>query len=245
VKKCVLIAFVFCAGLKAQVVPTHDSLRLLNQRIISWEILNIGAAMPISDFGSKDKSSTSGFAIPGIKIDAGYNIQLYRHLGIKTQLIIQSNRIDQTKYKKDLRAENPANSYTISSGAWNNFAFHIGVLGNFNLTSKVHLQPFLMGGFNMGTSPLIKINVLDSLGSSSLITQNTKIAANFSYSGGMDLKIDIAPHFQFTTGVDAFYSDLKFRNIRVDNTNNSVYEFTIVQSIQTLGFKAGITMLLN
>ena len=86
------------------------------------EILNIGASMPFKDFGDREKSTTSGFAIPGIKLDGGFNIQLYRHLGIKSIVMWQNNQIDETKYKKDLKAENPMNSYTISSGGWNNFS---------------------------------------------------------------------------------------------------------------------------
>lgn len=205
----------------------------------------MGSSMPINDFGSKDKSATSGFAIPGFKLDMGFNIQLYKHLGIKSQLMWQNNQLDETKYKKDLLAENTANTYTISSGGWNNYGIFIGVFGNFNLSSNAHLQPYLLGGFNFGTSPLIKINAIDSLGSNFIITQYSKLAMNFSYAGGLDLKLDIDDSFQFITGVSAFYCELKFNNIRVDNTSNSVNKFNILQPVQTLGFKIGIAKILK
>ncbi len=227
--------------MQAQVISTKDSLRLLKTRILSWEILNLGAAMPINDFGNKDKSSTSGFAIPGVKLDGGFNIQLYKHLGIKSQVMWQNNQINETKYKKDLIAEDPANSYTISSGGWNNFGLLIGVFGNFNMGSDVHLQPFIMGGFNFGLSPNVEVTVLDSLKMTSHISQKRGNATNFCYGGGLDLKIDLINGLQFITGVNAFYCELKYNGIRVENSyKNSIYEFNALQPVQTLGFKLGI-----
>ena len=78
-----------------------------------------------------------------------------------------------------------------------------------------------------------------------MIKQYSKLATNFSYAGGFDLKLDIDKYFQFVTGVNAFYCELKFNNIRVDNTYNSVNKFNILQPAQTLGFKLGISKILN
>ncbi len=79
-----IFLFLLSGITKAQVVSTNDSIKLLQKRILSIEIVNIGASMPFIDFGNREKSTDGGFAIPGIKLDAGFNIQLYRHLGIKS-----------------------------------------------------------------------------------------------------------------------------------------------------------------
>ena len=243
--KYFILALCFSA-LKSQVISTNDSLRLLQKQIRSVEILNIGACMPMSDFGTHEKKSTSGFAVPGIKLDAGFNIQLYKHLGIKSMITWQNNQLDETKYKKDLTSENSKNTYTISSGGWNNFSILIGVFNNFNVGEKFHLQPFILGGFNYGISPNINVRMIDSLGFSSDILQKRGYAWNFCYGGGVDVKIDLSNDYQFSFGVSGFYCDLKFNSIRVENSfKNSVYTFNIRQPIQTLGFKVGIAKLLR
>ncbi len=240
---CVLL----CVGsLRSQVISTKDSLHLLQDQVLSIEILNIGAGMPMKDFGMHEKSSTSGFAVPGLKMDAGFNIQMYKHLGIKTMVMWQNNQLDETKYKKDLTAENPKNTYTISSGGWNNFSLFIGVFNNFNLSENVHLQPFILGGFNYGFSPDVDVTVLDSLGFTSNISQKRGHAWNFCYGAGLDMKVDVANNFQFTFGINGFYTDLKFNGVRVENSfKNSVYVFDAHQPIHTLGFKVGIAKTLR
>jgi hypothetical protein len=241
------IFLLLCFGsLGAQVISTQDSIRLLPEQIRSIEILNIGACMPVNDFGKHEKSSTSGFAVPGIKLDAGFNIQLYRHLGIKSMLMWQNNQLDANKYKKDLKAENPANSYTISSGGWNNFSLFIGVYNNFNIGKSFHIQPYILGGFNYGISPDVEVTVLDSLQFLSNISQKKGHAWNFCYGGGLDLKVDVANDYQFTFGVSGFYCELKFNGVRVENSfKNSVYYFNAYQPIQTLGFKVGVAKVLR
>lgn len=240
-KKLLLITILFSVVAHAQVVPTKDSLRLLNKRVLSWEILNIGASMPINDFGSKDKSSTSGFAIPGIKMDAAFNIQLYKHLGIKSEVVWQNNQLEKTKFKKDLKNEDPTSSYTVTASGWNNFGIFIGAFGNFDLTKECHLQPYILGGFNLGISPEVNVTVLDADTITSQIKQFKGTATNFSYTGGFLLKFDIARHFQFVTGVSAYYCELKFNGIRIENSRtNAVNNFDILQPVQTLGFKLGV-----
>lgn len=232
--------------IKAQVVSTNDSLRLLQKRILSIEILNIGASMPYYGFGNHEKSMDGGFAIPGIKIDAGFNIQLYKHLGIKSMLLYQNNQIDEYKYKKDLTAEDPANSYTISAGGWNNTSVMIGAFGNFNLSKTCHLQPYILGGFNYGISPKIDLTVSDSLKMISEIKQKKGNAIAFCYGIGMDVKADLENNFQFVVGVNFFYSALKFNKIRLENSyKNSVYDFQVYQPVQTFGLKIGIAKLLR
>jgi hypothetical protein len=239
-------SFLLLGILKAQVVTTNDSVRLLQKRVLSVELLNIGASMPFKDFGDREKSTTSGFAIPGIKLDGGFNIQLYRHLGIKSIVMWQNNQIDEAKYKKDLKTENPVNSYTISSGGWNNFSVLIGAFSNFNVGTSYHIQPFILGGFNYGSSPNVNVVVSDSLQMISTISQKRGHAVNFCYSAGIDLKADLDNNFQITLGVNFFYTDLKFNNIRVENSyKNSVYEFIAYQPVQTLGFKIGIAKILR
>jgi hypothetical protein len=228
------------------VISTKDSLRLLQKQIRSFELLNVGVSMPINDFGKHEKDSTSGFAIPGIKLDACFNIQLYKHLGIKSMVMWQNNQLDKTKYKKDLTTENPANSYTISAGGWNNFSAFIGVFNNFNIGKSFHVQPYILGGFNYGISPSIELTVIDSLQFISNISQKRGHAVNFCYGGGLDIKADLSNNFQLNFGVSGFYSDLKFNNIRLENSfKNSVYEFKIHQPIQTLGFKIGFTKVIS
>jgi hypothetical protein len=233
-----------CSYLFAQ-VPT-DTSKLLKKKITSIELINIGASMPISDFGNHEKSATSGFALPGIKLNMGYNIQLYKHLGIKSLLQFQNNQIDDYKYKKDLLAENPVNSYTISSGGWNNLSALLGAYANFNLGDSYHLQPYLLFGFNYGMSPTIDLTVSDSLKTLSTITQKRGHAIAFCYGAGLDMKADLTNNFQLTIGVNYFITDLKFEKIRVENSyKNSVYEFIVYQPIQTLGFKVGLAKTLR
>ena len=98
--RCFIATLLSFGMLNAQVVPTKDSIKLLQKPITSFELPTIGASMPINDFGRKDKSSTSGFAIPGLKMDVAFNIQLYKHLGIKSMVMWQNNQLDETKYKK-------------------------------------------------------------------------------------------------------------------------------------------------
>jgi len=226
-------------------VPT-DTSKLLQKKITSVELLNIGASMPFSDFGNHEKSATSGFALPGIKLDVGYNIQLYKHLGIKSLIQFQNNQIDDYKYKKDLLAENPVNSYTISSGSWNNLSGLLGAYANFNAGESYHLQPYLLFGFNYGTSPTIDLIVSDSLKALSTITQKRGHTIAFCYGAGFDMKADLSNSFQLTIGINHFLTDLKFEKIRVENTyKNSVYEFMVYQPIQTLGFKVGLAKIIR
>lgn len=241
-----IFVFLLSGAIKAQVVPTNDSLRLLQKRILSIEILNIGASMPYFGFGNHEKSMDGGFAIPGIKIDAGFNIQLYKHLGIKSMLLYQNNQIDEYKYKKDLIVQDPANSYTISSGGWNNTSLMIGAFGNFNLGKTCHLQPYLLGGFNHGISPNINLILSDSIKMISEIKQKKGNALAFCYSVGMDIKADLENNFQFLVGVNFFYSALKFNKIRLENSyKNSVYDFQVYQPVQTFGLKIGLAKILR
>ncbi len=236
----------FTSILKAQVVPTHDSLRLLQKRILSIELLNVGASMPYFGFGSHERSADAGYALPGIKIDAGLIIQLYKHIGIKSQLMYQNNQIDEYKYKKELTAQDPANSYTMSSGGWNNTSILIGAFGNFNLGETCHLQPYVLGGFNYGISPNIDLTVSDSLKMLSDIKQKRGHAFAFCYSVGMDIKADLEKDFQLIVGVNFFYSALKFNKIRLENSyKNSVYDFQVYQPVQTFGLKVGIAKILR
>ncbi|MDZ4664564.1 MAG: hypothetical protein SGJ15_06785 [Bacteroidota bacterium] len=238
--------FILSGILKAQVVPTNDSARLLQKRVLSIEIANIGASMPYFGFGNHEKSMDGGFAIPGIKIDAGLNIQLYKHLGIKSMLLYQNNQIDEYKYKKDLMMEDPANSYTISSGGWNNTSLMIGSFGNFNFGKTCHLQPYILGGFNYGISPNIDLILSDSLKMISDIKQKRGNALAFCISAGMDLKADLENDFQFVVGVNFFYSALKFNKIRLENSyKNSIYDFPVYQPVQTFGLKIGIAKILR
>lgn len=240
-----LILLLIIAKLSAAQVPT-DTTKLLQKKITSFEVLNIGASMPIADFSASEKLSKSGYALPGIKLDAGYNIQLYKHIGIKSVLLFQNNQIDDQKYKQDLLADNPVNSYTISSGGWNNISALLGAFTNFNLAKSYHIQPYLLLGFNYGSSPNIDLTVSDSLKAISTINQKRGHALAFCYGGGLDVKADIIKDFQLTVGVNYFNTDLKFDKVRLENSyKNSVYEFTIFQPIQTLGFKVGIAMILN
>jgi hypothetical protein len=244
--RVLILIIILSSSLQAQVVTTNDSVRLLQKRVLSAELLCVGASMPFKDFGDREKSTTSGFAIPGIKLDAGFNIQLYKHLGIKSSVMWQNNQIDQTKFKKDLEAENSANSYSVSSGGWNNFSILIGAFSNFNVGSSYHIQPYILGGFNLGFSPKVDVIVSDTLEMISSITQKRGHATNFCYGAGIDFKADLDNNLQFIVGVNGFYSALKFNGIRVENTyKNSVYEFTAYQSIQTLGFKIGIAKILR
>lgn len=227
-------------------MPTNDSLRLLQNRILSIEVLNIGASMPYFAFGNHEKNMDAGFAIPGLKFDVGFNVQLYKHLGIKSQIMYQNNQIDEYKYKKDLTAEDPANSYTISSGGWNNASAMIGAYGNFNLSKNCHLQPFILGGFNYGISPKIDLTVSDSLEMLSEIKQKRGNAFAFCYGAGIDLKADLENDFQLVIGVNYFYSALKFNKVRLENSyKNSVYDFIIHQPVQTFGFKIGVAKVLR
>jgi hypothetical protein len=244
--RCFLFLSLCLGALNAQVISTKDSLRLLQEQVRSIELMNLGVCMPMKDFGKHEKSTTSGFAIPGLKLDAGFNIQMYKHLGVKTMVQWQNNQLDKTKYKKDLKAENPANSYTISSTGWNNISLFIGVFNNFNIGEHYHIQPFILGGFNFGISPGVEVTVLDSLQLSSVITQKRAHAWNFCYGGGLDIKADLPNDFQFVFGVNGFYTDLKFNGVRIENTlKNSVYNFDIFQPIQTLGFKVGVAKVLR
>lgn len=241
----VVISLLFLSSYLFAQVPTETS-KLLQKKITSIELINIGASMPISDFGNHEKSATSGFALPGIKLDVGYNIQLYKHLGIKSLLLFQNNQIDDYKYKKDLLAENPVNSYTISSGGWNNLSALLGAYANFNAGESYHLQPYVLFGFNYGMSPTIDLTVSDSLKMLSTITQKRGHAIAFCYGAGLDMKADLTNNFQLTIGINHFLTDLKFEKIRVENSyKNSVYEFIVYQPIQTLGFKVGIAKILK
>lgn len=246
VSRIFIFVFLISSAVKAQVVTTNDSVRLLQKRVLSVDLLSIGASMPIRDFGDREKSTTSGFALPGIKFDAGFNIQLYKHLGIKSTLMWQNNQIDENKYKQDLKSENAVNSYSISSGGWNNFSIFIGAFTNFNVGSSYHIQPYILGGFNLGFSPKVNVTVSDSLEMISTISQKRGHATNFCYGAGIDFKADLANDLQFVVGINGFYCELKFNGIRVENTyKNSVYEFTAYQAVQTLGFKVGITKTLH
>lgn len=241
-----IIAVLLMCGTLAAQVPTNDTNKLFQKRISSIELVNIGTSMPHSDFGNREKSGTSGFAIPGIKIDAGYNIQLYKHLGIKSMLMYQNNQLDDYKYKKDLLAENPANSYTISSGGWNNISILIGANANFNIADSYHIQPYLLLGFNYCISPDINVTVSDSLKAISEIVQKRGHAFAFCYAAGLDFKADLSNNFQFNLGLNYFNADMKFNKIRVENSyKNSIYEFIVYQPIQTLGFKIGLIKILN
>ena len=240
------IAFLITCGTLVAQVPTNDTGKLFQKKITSIELINIGASMPFSDFGNREKSATSGFAIPGIKLDAGYNIQLYEHLGIKSMLMYQNNQMDDHKYKKDLIAENPVNSYTISSGGWNNISALFGANANFNLGESYHVQPYLLLGFNYCISPNIDVTVSDSLKTISTILQKRGQTTAFCYAAGLDFKADLVKNIQFTLGFNYFNTDLKFNKIRVENSyKNSVYEFSAYQPVQTLGFKIGLVKILN
>ncbi len=224
----------------------NDSIKLF-PKIKSIE-LNVGVTNSTGGFNRlvPGNSETSAFALPGIKLDAAYNIQMYKHMGVKAMLVYQNNQIDDKRYLRDLISKNPLNSYSMSAGGWNNIAAMLGVFGNFNLGKHVHFQPRFCFGFNYGLSPKIDLTVSDSLKNVSVISQKHGNAVAFSFLLGTDFKIDLAKKYQLLFGFDAFSSDLVFQNIRVENSStNLVTFFTAHQSVGTLAFKIGICKIIN
>lgn len=224
-----------------------DTNNILPKKIVSVDYINFGASFPISSFSKRIKSTeNSGFATVGIKLDAAINYQFYKNLGIKAMFIYQNNQIDDYKYKKDLYAEAPLNSYTISSKGWNNFSALFGAYANFKLDDNMYFQPKILLGFNYGTSPVIDLTVSDTSKKTFLIEQQRGQALSFCYVLGFDFKLELVKNYYMLFGFDSYNADMYFDGVNVKNINDGTEsKFKFKQPIQTLSFKVGVGRTFN
>ncbi len=226
---------------------TLDTSNILPKKIISVDFLNIGSSFPIGSFSKRIKTGeNSGFANVGIKLDAAFNYQIYKNLGVKSMLIFQNHQIDDYKYKKELYAENAANSYTLNTRGWTNISALFGAYAKFNVDENLSIQPKILLGFNYGISPIINLTVEDSSKTLVNIRQDKGNAFAFCYILGVDFNISLINNYHLLLGFDSFNSDLFFEDVKVKNiTYNNNSEFKFKQPIQTLGFKIGIGKIIN
>lgn len=238
-KPFILLFLIAFNALYSQV--NGDTTNILQKRILSAE-LSFGGSLPFGSFSKRVKNeSNSGFANPGIKLDASVNYQIYKNLGIKSMVSYQNHGIDDLKFKKDLILENPSNSYTIQSSAWENTSVLFGAFANFNADEAIQIQPKVLLGFNYGRSPVIDLTVSDSTKALSQIKQYSGNAFAFCYVLGLDLKLKLLERTQLLLGGDVFNSDLVFESVKVENkTALNTTTFRIKQPIQTFTIKFGV-----
>lgn len=219
-----------------------DTANLLPKKILSAEFSNFGGAFPVGSFGKRSKNADfSGFANTGLHLSAAVNYQLYKNLSVKTQFGFQSNQIDSYRYKKFLIEENGTNSYTISTGSWQNVFILFGLNANFKIDEYFTFQPKILLGGNFGFSPEINLMVRDSAQNNSVIKQNKGNAAGFCFVLGTDFKLKLIKGFYALFSGEFFNSDLQFNKVILQNkTSTYSTEFNFRQPVQTLNLKFGI-----
>lgn len=226
---------------------TLDTSNILPKKIISVDFINVGSSFPIGSFSKRIKTGeNSGFANVGIKLDAAFNYQIYKNLGVKSMIVFQNHQIDDYKYKKDLYAENTVNSYTLNTKGWTNISALFGAYAKFNVDENLSVQPKILLGFNYGTSPIINLMVEDSSKTIVNIRQEKGNALAFCYIIGIDFNVSLVKNYHLLIGLDSFNADMFFEDVKVKNlTYNNNSEFKFKQPIQTLGFKLGIGKIIN
>jgi len=239
-RNLVLLFLLALQFLKAQ--NQLDTTNILPKRIISVDYLCLGSSFPIGSFSKRIKTSeNSGFANPGLKLDAGFNYQIYKNLGAKAMLVFQNHRMDDFKYKKDLYLENAINQYTIQAGSWMNVSGLFGAYAIFNLDDNFSIQPKVLLGFNYGLSPDINLKIIDSSKVEMNVLQNRGHSFSFCYLLGIDAQIKLINKYYVLIGCDSFNTDLFFENVKVKNlTYGNQAEFKFKQPVQTFGFKLGL-----
>jgi hypothetical protein len=224
-----------------------DTANILPKKILSAEFINFGGAFPVGSFGKRTKNADfSGFANAGLHLSSVLNYQLYKNLSIKSQIGFQSNQIDSYRYKKFLIEENSQNSYTISTGAWQNIFLLFGVNANFNIDEDLTFQPKILLGGNFGISPVINLTVRDSAQNITVIKQNKANIVGFCYVLGADFKLKLVKGFYALFSGEFFNSDLQFEKVLLqNNTGRFSTELNFRQPVQTLNLKFGIGKTIN
>ncbi len=218
-----------------------DTSNILPKKLISVDFLSVGSSFPYGSFSKRIKSSeNSGFANTGLKLDFGFNYQVYKNLGVKSMLVFQNHKIDDYKYKKDIYSENALNQYSITTGSWTNISGLFGAYAIFNLDENLSLQPKILLGFNYGTSPYINLLVEDTSNVVMKIKQEKASALSFCYLLGLDATISLVKKYYLIIGIDSFNADMFFDKVQVKNqTYGIASEFKFKQPIQTISFKMG------
>ncbi|MGE0569308.1 MAG: hypothetical protein AB7O73_15320, partial [Bacteroidia bacterium] len=193
-------------------------------------------------FGKRVKASeNSGFANPGLSLGAALNYQVYKNLGVISQILYQNHQIDNYRYKKDLLLENSSNSYSIQTGGWNNFSLMFGVNAIFYIDDNLTLQPKVMLGANYAQSPKINLSINDSTNHISIIEQSTAKSFAFCFLLGLDVKIDLIHNHYLILGTEFFNADMFFDKVLVkDFTNDSSAYHRFKQPVQTGLIKVGL-----
>ena len=206
----------------------------------------IGAAIPVLNFGLAKLTLPAGYAKLGYTLKLGMNYDVANFVGLAFQYQYANNAFNSENVLQDLQASNSIQTYhNFSSNAWELKGTVLGLYYPFR-SYKTSIDIRLMGGYFSGIYPESEINFTDPLNNNMRLNIKTieTSASNFGFQVGVKMRYQLYKKIMLSAGFDYTQTTIEFSNIRAIETNYNipVKAKPYTQQFQLINLMVGIGM---
>ena len=218
-------------------------IELRNRSFVS---LNIGASLPIRDYGSNEFRVTSGalsvfsdagFAQPGLlyQFEGVYHINSYKSIGFAAGRFVNAQEEEAFERAIRISLSNTTDDIVeVTSGSWeNNY-----VMGGLYISKPVDvvfidLKAYL--GAIISTEPEFRITGVDTSGNSLVIFNDPATAVDFVLNFGIGVRVPIHEHWAIRMMGEFLVSRPTFNSAIFNEVNGSIENQTSGSFQQRIG----------